>query len=78
MKVIYLRQVSKEHISFVLQDQRDQVAEFRVVQLRKVTLEEAKPPNNILSSPDFDSRVMTNKSGKNNIQSLASYSTQRV
>lgn len=40
MKVIYLRQVAKENISFVVQSQRDEVAKLRLVQLRKVTLPE--------------------------------------
>lgn len=40
MKVIYLRQVAKENVSFVVQSQRGEVAKLRLVQLRKVTLPE--------------------------------------
>lgn len=38
VKFIYLRQVAKQHVSFVLQGWGDEVAEFRVVQLCEITL----------------------------------------
>lgn len=38
MKFIYLRQVSKQHISFVLQWWWHEVAKLRVIQLCKITL----------------------------------------
>lgn len=40
VKVVYLRQVAKENVSLVVQSQRDEVAELRLVQLRKVALPE--------------------------------------
>lgn len=44
MEVVYLGQVAEEHVSFVLQGQRDQVAQLRVVQLGKITLPGRKSP----------------------------------
>lgn len=41
VKLINLWQVSKQHVPFVLQGRRDEVAELRVSQLCKITLETA-------------------------------------
>lgn len=38
VKFIYLRQVAKQHISFVFKGRGDEVAQFRVVQLCQITL----------------------------------------